>query len=150
LPMSVIVATSMIVILGLFDDIHKTRPWIKIATQVLAAVALLHSKIGMHCTDTILNPLLDRMGIYDTTHPTLYNTFMIGKSVIFTICLVVGCCNATNLMDGLDGLCGGVTAIIAGGFVFLAVNMATVGRLGSVNTEGLRVVLGLALLGGVL
>ena len=37
---------------------------------------------------------------------------------------VVGCCNATNLMDGLDGLCGGVTAVIAAGFLFLTVSIA--------------------------
>ena len=27
-------------------------------------------------------------------------------------------------MDGLDGLCGGVTAIIAAGFLFVAVHLA--------------------------
>src|SRR5204862_2319456 len=61
-----------------------------------------------------------------------------------------GCCNATNLMDGLDGLCGGVTAIIAGGFLFLAVHMAMDGQALNSNTDALRVVLGIALLGAVL
>src|SRR5205085_4091326 len=61
-----------------------------------------------------------------------------------------GCCNATNLMDGLDGLCGGVTAIIAGGFLFLAVHLACVGGGMNSNWDALRVILGLALLGAVL
>ena len=149
-PVSVVVSSSMIVILGLFDDIHKTRPWIKIGTQVLAAVVLLYSHIGTHTTQIVLQPLLDRMQIYAGGDPQLYHYFMVGTSCLLTVGLVVGCCNATNLMDGLDGLCGGVTAVIASGFVFLAVHMATVGGVGTVNTEGIRVVLGLALLGGVL
>jgi UDP-GlcNAc:undecaprenyl-phosphate GlcNAc-1-phosphate transferase len=53
-------------------------------------------------------------------------------------------------MDGLDGLCGGVTAIIAAGFLFIAVHLAMFGGGLSVNFDGLRVVLGLALLGAVL
>ncbi len=63
------------------------------------------------------------------------------------IVLVVGCCNATNLLDGLDGLCGGVTAIIAAGFLFLAVHLATHW---DSEWNPVRVVLGLALLGAVL
>jgi UDP-GlcNAc:undecaprenyl-phosphate GlcNAc-1-phosphate transferase len=53
-------------------------------------------------------------------------------------------------MDGLDGLCGGVTAIIAAGLLFLAVHLAASGSGLSANWDGLRVVLGLALLGAVL
>jgi UDP-GlcNAc:undecaprenyl-phosphate/decaprenyl-phosphate GlcNAc-1-phosphate transferase len=149
-PVSIVIASSMIVILGLFDDIHKTRPWIKIGTQVCAALVLLANHIGTHCTEVVLAPLLSRINIYPTSDPQLYRDFMICSSGLLVIGLVVGCCNATNLMDGLDGLCGGVTAVIAGGYVFLAINMATFGGLGSVNTEGIRVVLALALLGGAL
>ena len=71
-------------------------------------------------------------------------------STIFVVIVVVGCCNATNLMDGLDGLCGGVTAVTAAGFLFLAVHLATQSTLLNTNMDALRVVLGLALLGGVL
>ena len=48
------------------------------------------------------------------------------------------------LMDGLDGLCGGVTAIIAAGFLFLVVHMAM--NLGPNQVQGsaLRIVLALA------
>ena len=69
---------------------------------------------------------------------------------MLVIFAVVGCCNATNLMDGLDGLCGGVTAIIAAGFLFLAVHLAMSGGVMNSNWDALRVVLGLALLGAVL
>src|SRR5947209_895270 len=53
-------------------------------------------------------------------------------------------------MDGLDGLCGGVTAVIAAGFLFLAVSIASRGGGLNTNLDGLRIVLGLALLGAVL
>src|SRR5207245_8368123 len=52
--------------------------------------------------------------------------------------------------DGLDGLCGGVTAIVALGFVILAVNLGMGGGGATTNWDAVRVVLGLALLGGVL
>jgi UDP-GlcNAc:undecaprenyl-phosphate GlcNAc-1-phosphate transferase len=53
-------------------------------------------------------------------------------------------------MDGLDGLCGGVTAIIAGGFVIVAIHLAMFGAAVNTNWDALRVILGLALLGAVL
>jgi UDP-GlcNAc:undecaprenyl-phosphate GlcNAc-1-phosphate transferase len=53
-------------------------------------------------------------------------------------------------MDGLDGLCGGVTAVIAAGFLFLAVHIAMYATGQNLNLDGLRVVLALALLGAVL
>jgi UDP-GlcNAc:undecaprenyl-phosphate GlcNAc-1-phosphate transferase len=53
-------------------------------------------------------------------------------------------------MDGLDGLCGGVTAIIALGFAVLAVHLGMGGGAFQFNLDALRIVLALALLGGVL
>src|SRR4029077_9906928 len=64
--------------------------------------------------------------------------------------MVVFCCNATNLMDGLDGLCGGVTGIIAIGFVLLAVYLGMYNGGAETNNDALRIVLSLALLGAVL
>jgi len=64
--------------------------------------------------------------------------------------IIVVCCNATNLMDGLDGLCGGVTGVVALGFLFLAVNLAMLSGAININHDALRVVMALALLGAVL
>jgi len=149
-PVAIVVGATMIVMLGLWDDIRRIKPWMKIVAQVIAALALLHGGVGTDSTGPLLSPIIVRSPALTLTHPHAVHLFVLGTSGLLTIALVVGCCNATNLMDGLDGLCGGVTAIIAGGFVFLAVHMATYGHLGSTNTEGMRVVLGLALLGAVL
>jgi integrase len=64
--------------------------------------------------------------------------------------VVVGACNATNLMDGLDGLCGGVTAIIFAGFLFVCVHLATTSPGQGLGGDGARMAMALALLGAVL
>jgi UDP-GlcNAc:undecaprenyl-phosphate GlcNAc-1-phosphate transferase len=71
-------------------------------------------------------------------------------SSVVVVCVVVACCNATNLMDGLDGLCGGVTAVIAAGFLFLAVHLAISTGGYNPNLDAMRVVIAIALLGAVL
>jgi UDP-N-acetylmuramyl pentapeptide phosphotransferase/UDP-N-acetylglucosamine-1-phosphate transferase len=149
-PIVIVFGAVAIVLLGLWDDLRKIRPMYKIIVQVLAALILLSGHIGTHCAMPLLAPIVNRLP--DRWYPTQahYDLLVHSVSSLLTIALVVGCCNATNLMDGLDGLCGGVSAIIAAGFVFLAVHMATVGHLQSTNNEGMRVVLGLALLGAVL
>lgn len=81
---------------------------------------------------------------------SVFNTLSLSISSVIVVAVVVFCCNATNLMDGLDGLCGGVTAIIAAGFLFLAVNLAMWGGALGINWDGLRVVLALSLLGALL
>ena len=158
-PFSVIVGASVIVMLGLWDDVRRINPMAKIGGQVFAAVCLLLEGVGVRSTSPILSPVMTRLGNYlhfSFASPTTGEPFMWFEwliyitSAILVIFVVVGCCNATNLMDGLDGLCGGVTAIIAGGFLFLAVHLATTPAGIDSNSDALRVVLGLALLGAVL
>lgn len=148
----IIVGASIIIALGLWDDLRSIRPWIKIGGQIAAACTLLASGIGLGITDKFLKPVFQRIDIFLgwSMSPELYHGLVLFSSAALVIAIVVFCCNATNLMDGLDGLCGGVTAIIAGGFVLLATHLAMIGGGPDVNSDGLRVVLALALLGGVL
>ena len=150
LPVPVVLAAALIVALGLWDDLRKVTPRVKITGQVVAALVLLSGGIGTHAVEPLLGPVLLRSQHYLGWDPWWLHPFILLASGLLTVVLVVGCCNATNLLDGMDGLCGGVTAIIAVGFTFLAVNMATYGSAASANADGIRVVLGLALLGGVL
>src|SRR2546421_5558421 len=149
-PVAILVAAAMVVILGLWDDIHKVKPSLKIAVQIAAAIVLLYGGIGTHAIEPLLSPVRQRVELYYNWTPPWYDTFTMIGSGLLTVALVVFCCNATNLMDGLDGLCGGVTGIVAFGFVVLAVNLGMYGGGSSTNMDALRVVLGLALLGGVL
>ena len=152
-PFSLVVGSSVIVLLGLWDDIQRINPWMKIGGQLFAAICLLVEGVGTRCTHPMLVPIATRLENL-THHPIVnsphFDQIVFVSSALLVIFAVVGCCNATNLMDGLDGLCGGVTAIIAAGFLFLAVHLATAGGGMNSNWDALRVVLGLALLGAVL
>jgi UDP-GlcNAc:undecaprenyl-phosphate GlcNAc-1-phosphate transferase len=159
---SIVVGACVIVILGLWDDIRRINPWVKIGGQVFAAICLLIEGVGLKCAGPLLGPLgpriqsvlgpnvLSSLGLALPPNDLFPTWFIMGVSSALVITLVVFCCNATNLMDGLDGLCGGVTAIIAAGFLFLAVHMAMYGGGINSNWDALRVVLGLALLGALL
>ncbi len=153
---SIVVAACAIVLLGLWDDVLHMSPWKKIMGQIFAASCLLVTGIGSRSAWLFMEPVLVRTHNYLgwphvadmsalQSHPLVQLA-----STIFVVVLVVGCCNATNLMDGLDGLCGGVMAVTASGFLFLAVHLATESSPLNANMDALRVVLGLALMGGVL
>jgi UDP-GlcNAc:undecaprenyl-phosphate GlcNAc-1-phosphate transferase len=98
----------------------------------------------------LIEPIAMRLQIWGFNINLLQDPVVVPISSLMTVAIVVFCCNATNLMDGLDGLCGGVTAIIAAGFVFVSVYLARFGDPSSTNADALRVILGLALLGAVL
>jgi UDP-GlcNAc:undecaprenyl-phosphate GlcNAc-1-phosphate transferase len=146
---SIVVGACCIVLLGLWDDILRLKPWVKIMGQVLAALILLADGIGTRLVEPVLVPvshlLNNRFGL-----PMIPDWFIISISGLLVVFIVVFCCNATNLMDGLDGLCGGVTGVISAGLLFLAIHLAMAGSGLNTNWDGLRVVLGLALLGAVL
>lgn len=148
----IISGAFVILVLGLWDDLLNLKPWMKISGQVVAACMLLASNNGLRITDRILDPVFTRTAMYLDWAPTPgARSLIVGiSSAALVIALVVFCCNATNLMDGLDGLCGGVTAIIAGGFVLLAVHLSMYSGADETNNDAVRVVLALALLGGVL
>jgi UDP-GlcNAc:undecaprenyl-phosphate GlcNAc-1-phosphate transferase len=147
---SIVVGAMVIVILGLWDDIRKIGPRVKIAGQVLAAGLLLLDGVGVEVTRPLLTPIAARLA--NTWHltPTVPDWLVFATSSVVVLILVVGCCNASNLLDGLDGLCGGVTGIIAIGLLFVAVHLAAVGGGVRTNSDALRVILALALLGAVL
>jgi UDP-GlcNAc:undecaprenyl-phosphate GlcNAc-1-phosphate transferase len=158
---SIVAGATIIIVLGLWDDIFKLKPWIKIAGQVSAALFLLSDNIGSRITNIFfyyVNGWLYKShqtpGSFLSTLTTnpiqLPEWMMYISSSIVVVGVVVACCNATNLMDGLDGLCGGVTAVIAGGFLFLAVHLATVGGGSDPNLDAMRVVIAIALLGAVM
>src|SRR5688572_7440475 len=109
-PFSIIVGASVIVLLGLWDDIQHISPKVKIGGQMFAALCLLMEGVGIKCTQPMLVPIFGRLGnlfgVNFVDHP-LFPHLVWVTSALLVIFAIVGCCNATNLMDGLDGLCGG-------------------------------------------
>ncbi|QQE13011.1 undecaprenyl/decaprenyl-phosphate alpha-N-acetylglucosaminyl 1-phosphate transferase [Planctomycetota bacterium] len=110
---SIILGALAITLTGLFDDVYGISPRVKVGGQLFAAAALAHQKIGIHLVENTwaIFGLPDFTGAY-------HIQYILGTAVIAIF--VVGGCNALNLIDGLDGLAGGVTAISAVGFLILA------------------------------
>lgn len=161
IPFSIVIAACTIVFLGLWDDIFGVSPRLKILVQAMAASMLVFGEVGRRAAWSVLDPILHRTQYYFSwpdpakfSQVAMYDHWLtLIISLIFVIALVVLCCNAANLLDGLDGLCGGVTGVVSAGFLFLAVNLAVSNLAGGatrVNQDALRVVIALALLGGVL
>ena len=131
-------ASLTIMIVGLLDDLRNLSPRRKLLGQVLAAAILLAGGIGNRMAMVFLGTL--SLNVPD---PAVQ-----AASVALCMLIVIATCNAMNLIDGLDGLCGGVTWIIALGFLALAAHLATYGGGGQIDP--VRIALCLAMAGAVL
>ncbi len=92
----IIIGAFIIAAMGFVDDIVNLRPSIKFALQILAAFVCV--RFGL---------------IIDAFSWPVSETFIeLGPwGVPLTVLWIVFCTNAFNLIDGLDGLAAGVTAI---------------------------------------
>jgi UDP-GlcNAc:undecaprenyl-phosphate GlcNAc-1-phosphate transferase len=122
---------------GLIDDLLNLRPFQKIIGQILAASILIAAGIRPN-----LGIIFARFGLElpASMEPIL------GAPIV--IIFVLGATNSLNLIDGLDGLCAGVTAIITIGMLILAVHIGT-WNLSSIG-DPVRAIIGLSLVGGTL
>ena len=94
----IIMGGSLIMLIGVIDDIYELRPSVKLFGQLLAAIVLVFSGVSI---EFISNPFSDSMiylGIF---------------AIPVTILWIVGVTNTVNLIDGLDGLAAGVSIIAA-------------------------------------
>ena len=123
-------------IVGLVDDIRDITPLEKLAGQAVCALFLVLAEI---------RPDLQRIvGPLGTEIDPIVNSVL---GYVIVLAFVLGATNSLNLLDGLDGLCSGVTAIIAVGFLILAVHLATWGT--DAMLDPVRIVVSLALFGAV-
>jgi len=165
IPAGVLLGAAIVVIFGLLDDVYGLKPKIKLFGQFLAASFLIIPgalKIGgsdfflgfqgnkSGIAWMILEPLQRFQFISSQWEATPYFVPMLAViSALAAIFIIIACCNATNLLDGLDGLCSGVTGIMSLGYLILAVYLATQG-LSSPELDGTRITLSLALMGAVM
>lgn len=152
IPVAFVAGTCIIFVLGLLDDTRGLKPRLKILGQVVGAVTLLAFGLG----DDIMNQFVTAASSWMHVNLGLSIPTIVEQSVGtaasygFVIALVVFCCNASNLMDGLDGLCGGITAIIAFGLIVVAAHLAMTGPVERANGDAVRLVIAIALFGAVL
>ena len=124
-------------LVGVIDDLLNIKPFQKILGQVLAAVFLL--LVG-------IIPNLDFLAI-SPINLVIPEMIKIVLEVLIVLFFVIGATNSLNLLDGLDGLCAGVTAIITVAMLFLAIHLATWGF--SDVGDPVRVIICFCLVGGV-
>ncbi len=137
LLMGVAAGGLAIMLIGLFDDLRVMRPAVKLACNIVVALWLLFLGLGDKLVLAISEVFVAEGGLQERWLEAAY-------SVPFMLLIVVGACNASNLIDGLDGLCAGVLGIIAAGFCVLAIHL----RLhSSLEVENERIILSLAMLG---
>lgn len=154
-PFSVLLGMTLIMFAGLLDDVIGVRPRVKVSMQLIAAAALALQDVGVKVAAGLLAPLGRLVGnetlVYMVRLPFLSESvpvdliYWAGTAIIAIF--ILGACNASNLIDGLDGLCSGVTAVAACGLLVIALTLAVAndGKLDSA-----RIVLCLCLLGGCL
>jgi UDP-GlcNAc:undecaprenyl-phosphate/decaprenyl-phosphate GlcNAc-1-phosphate transferase len=107
---------------GLVDDLRDLRPWMKLLGQSVAAVFLVAGGIVWNAYPVFAPGSFLRLeeGAW----------FVLAVGVAMQFMVVIGATNATNLLDGLDGLASGVTAIISVGFLLLATGLVAWARFG--------------------
>lgn len=166
-PFSVLLGMTVIMLAGLMDDVVGLVPRLKIACMLFAAAALATQDVGVKVAAGLLVPIARAAGIpieladggietvvlhvplpmviagYQSL--SLDVVYWVGTAVIAVF--VLGACNASNLIDGLDGLLSGTTAISAAGLLVIALTLAFIddGPL-----DAARIVLCLAVLGACL
>ncbi len=96
---ALLIAGSLVMLTGFIDDYKGLSPKLKLLGQVISSLVLIE---GGFYVDFITNPFseagLISLGIF---------------TIPVTIIWLTGVSNAVNLIDGLDGLCAGVSAIAA-------------------------------------
>ncbi len=81
-------ATFIILAVGLYDDIRGLKPWQKLILESIAAILAYYAGFGVFVLRG--QPISDWI------------------SLPLTVLWLVGCANALNLIDGMDGLAAGV------------------------------------------
>ncbi|MGL4172718.1 MAG: MraY family glycosyltransferase [Actinomycetota bacterium] len=96
---AVLTGASLVVALGVVDDVWGLEAWTKFAGQILAA------------------GVMAVQGVQILTLPIFGVTYLPTSAlIVLTILVVITTMNAVNFVDGLDGLAAGICAIAAIGF----------------------------------
>lgn len=90
------IGLAIVASVGFLDDVYQLKAWQKLIAQIVAAIVVIASGLRI-CYVNI--PFLALYGLNDVL------------SIIITFGWIIGVTNALNLIDGLDGLATGVSAI---------------------------------------
>lgn len=134
-------AGAAIMLIGLFDDLRVASPNLKLILNLLVAGWLLYLGLGsnlVHVVTTFMR----------VEFPPEQRWLELAYSVPVAVFIILGACNAANLIDGMDGLCAGVLGIIGLGYAILAAHLFRMHPDLPMSHE--RVVVAMAICGGAL
>ncbi len=101
----VLFGALILLVAGVIDDRFDLNPWLKLGLQVAAAGCVVASGVTIHWL----------------SNPFGGDPFVLGGlSIVLVPAWLLLMINATNLIDGLDGLAAGLSAIAAAALVFLS------------------------------
>ncbi len=103
-PGWIAIASAVICLVGLIDDLRNISPLQKVLGQSLAAMISAFA----------IKPVIQ------VVFPDLPAWVSAAAAFGLLLFFVLGASNSINLLDGLDGLCGGVSVLIAIGFFILS------------------------------
>ncbi len=92
----IVVGATWVSFLGIWDDRVGLSAWIKLAGQILGALILIATGVTVELAG---QPIVDGA---------------------ITLLWIVGITNAMNLLDNVDGLCGGIAAIASAFFLLIS------------------------------
>jgi UDP-GlcNAc:undecaprenyl-phosphate GlcNAc-1-phosphate transferase len=117
--MGVVLAATVIFLVGFADDVREMSPPAKLAGQVLAGTVLYFFGVSM---------LFFHVPLAETTLVLSTDWAVLG-----TVLWVAVMANSVNFIDGLDGLAAGVVAIGAGAFLVYSHQLSVVGDITAGN-----------------
>ncbi|MFZ5648380.1 MAG: MraY family glycosyltransferase [Bacillota bacterium] len=127
------VGATIILLLGIVDDIRGISPRVKLAGQTLAALSVIPFGIRVDFVTNPLNNEILYLGLF---------------AVPITVFWLVAVTNAVNLIDGLDGLAGGVSCIASLTMAVIALTQFVIlGDSGQLDIMLLALVLAASILG---
>lgn len=109
---TLLLGMSILIIVGILDDFYDISPKLRLLIQIFCAALIVFPG----------HMVLGHWGyIFSASKP-----FMLPFPIaaIFTILFVVGFLNATNMLDGQDGLVGGICIVELLGFVYICYKLA--------------------------
>lgn len=115
LLLPILVGGIFMQLLGLLDDLRNLAPKLRLAVSALVVVTVMWlSGAGMQLADVLAATL----GL------ALPSAASAALSLGLGLVIVLGACNSTNLIDGLDGLCAGVIGVSGLFFALLSAWLA--------------------------
>jgi UDP-GlcNAc:undecaprenyl-phosphate/decaprenyl-phosphate GlcNAc-1-phosphate transferase len=98
------VAGIIIIIVGIIDDLYTLSPKFKLLGQIIAAIIVVQTGLTI---DFITIPFVGQFNLEILAYPV-------------TIIWILAITNSINLIDGLDGLAAGVSAIVISTIALMA------------------------------